>query len=322
MWRPQGLIGNCPKVNNEDNVMLKDPFETQEIWDRMKACAGDKVPGPNGFSMAFSTSADCSLTDVSRVMILVRKGGRVPVTMVVEKVSGRHPSENMESVSEKGGDTSEKTGSLNLKKLGLRKKRPTMWSRTSVQLLPPRKMPPASSLQQCEPIANLDAMSSELENNKLFTINEKLLVREEISFPHILVWIPKVPRKVCFFAWLASRGAILMTENLRKRKVENQFESVVFDAMPTNLMSMFPFPINVIKKSNPLKRNSLWEGNSDKKKNTSGEMGPSPGQQGKGGVGIKLEGSKSKILMKWLGRFATDEQSLWKEVILEKYDKI
>lgn len=57
MWRPQGLIGNCPKVNNEDNVMLKGPFETQEIWDRMKACAGDKAPGPNGFSMAFSTSA-------------------------------------------------------------------------------------------------------------------------------------------------------------------------------------------------------------------------------------------------------------------------
>lgn len=29
MWRPQGLIGNCPKVDNEDNVMLKGPFEAQ-----------------------------------------------------------------------------------------------------------------------------------------------------------------------------------------------------------------------------------------------------------------------------------------------------
>lgn len=35
---------------------------------------------------------------------------------------------------------------------------------------------------------------------------EKLLVREDDSFPFVLVWILKVPWKVCLFTWLATRG--------------------------------------------------------------------------------------------------------------------
>lgn len=45
---------------------------------------------------------------------------------------------------------------------------------------------------------------------------EKLLVRVEDSFPFESVTIPKVPRKVCFFTWLVTRGVILTAENLRK----------------------------------------------------------------------------------------------------------
>lgn len=47
----------------------------------------------------------------------------------------------------------------------------------------------------------------------------KLLVREEIVFPHTSIWIPRVSRKVCCFTWLATRGVILTAENLRKRKI-------------------------------------------------------------------------------------------------------
>lgn len=48
---------------------------------------------------------------------------------------------------------------------------------------------------------------------------EKLLVRVEEGFSVKSIQIPKVPRKVCFFTWLAARRVILTTKNLRKTKV-------------------------------------------------------------------------------------------------------
>ncbi|WMV20534.1 hypothetical protein MTR67_013919 [Solanum verrucosum] len=33
--------------------MLQSPFEEQEIWFSVQECAGDKAPGPDGFTMAF-----------------------------------------------------------------------------------------------------------------------------------------------------------------------------------------------------------------------------------------------------------------------------
>lgn len=38
-------------------------------------------------------------------------------------------------------------------------------------------------------------------------------------FPLKSIWTPKVPRKVCFFSWLAVRGVIKTDDNLWKRKV-------------------------------------------------------------------------------------------------------
>lgn len=40
-------------ITTEDNSVLQSPFEEQEIWDSVKACAGDKAPGPDGFSVVF-----------------------------------------------------------------------------------------------------------------------------------------------------------------------------------------------------------------------------------------------------------------------------
>ncbi|XP_019257815.1 PREDICTED: uncharacterized protein LOC109236038 [Nicotiana attenuata] len=52
-WRPVGPNRINQMFTAEDNLMLQSPFEEQEIWDSVKACAGDKTPGPDGFSMAF-----------------------------------------------------------------------------------------------------------------------------------------------------------------------------------------------------------------------------------------------------------------------------
>lgn len=53
--RPGDL--SCPKVSPEDNLMLQGPFEPQEILASTKACARDKAPGPDGFSMTYSYTA-------------------------------------------------------------------------------------------------------------------------------------------------------------------------------------------------------------------------------------------------------------------------
>lgn len=40
-------------MNEEDNLMLQSPFGEQEIKECVFACAGDKAPHPDGFTMAF-----------------------------------------------------------------------------------------------------------------------------------------------------------------------------------------------------------------------------------------------------------------------------
>ncbi|XP_070033703.1 uncharacterized protein [Nicotiana tomentosiformis] len=61
-----------------------------------------------------------------------------------------------------------------------------------------------------------------LRDDGLFTVKsfyQSMLVREETTFPHSSIWIPRAPTKVFFFAWLAARGVILTAENPRKRGI-------------------------------------------------------------------------------------------------------
>ena len=52
-WRPYLEMRNCPMIHEEEKKLLLAPFEVQEILESIKACAGDKAPGPDGYSMAF-----------------------------------------------------------------------------------------------------------------------------------------------------------------------------------------------------------------------------------------------------------------------------
>lgn len=52
-WRPKLDMRGCPRINIEDCNLLEAPFEEQEILESIKACAGDKAPGPDGYTMAF-----------------------------------------------------------------------------------------------------------------------------------------------------------------------------------------------------------------------------------------------------------------------------
>ncbi|WMV18956.1 hypothetical protein MTR67_012341, partial [Solanum verrucosum] len=54
-WRPSGNCRGGHIISEEDNLMLQKEFEDQEIWESVKLCAGDKAPGPDGYTMAFFT---------------------------------------------------------------------------------------------------------------------------------------------------------------------------------------------------------------------------------------------------------------------------
>ncbi|WMV33018.1 hypothetical protein MTR67_026403 [Solanum verrucosum] len=51
-WRPSDGCRVDHIVAFEDNQMLQNEFEEQEIWECVKLCAGNKAPGPDGYTMA------------------------------------------------------------------------------------------------------------------------------------------------------------------------------------------------------------------------------------------------------------------------------
>jgi hypothetical protein len=40
-------------IDEDDRIVLDRPFMEEEVWGVVKGMAGDKAPGPDGFSMAF-----------------------------------------------------------------------------------------------------------------------------------------------------------------------------------------------------------------------------------------------------------------------------
>ncbi|WMV42285.1 hypothetical protein MTR67_035670 [Solanum verrucosum] len=52
-WRPQFIARNDKMISEGDNIMLQSQFTEDEIKDCVMACAGDKAPGPDGYTMAF-----------------------------------------------------------------------------------------------------------------------------------------------------------------------------------------------------------------------------------------------------------------------------
>lgn len=52
-WRLQLDMENYPRISEEDSDLLVANFEAQEILESLTACARDKAPGPDGFSMEF-----------------------------------------------------------------------------------------------------------------------------------------------------------------------------------------------------------------------------------------------------------------------------
>jgi len=95
----------------------------------------------------------------------------------------------------------------------------------------------------------------------------------------------------------------------------------VLDAMPTYMMSLFPLPGNVIEKLDSIRRNFLWQGNGEgEKKYHLVKWEVVTNSKKEGGMGIKnLKVQNQSLLLKWLWRFVSGEQGLWKDAIVSRY---
>ncbi|WMV55749.1 hypothetical protein MTR67_049134 [Solanum verrucosum] len=52
-WRPSFHMNQCPSISVEEQQELQKPFEEEEVLLGLKACAVDKAPGPDGYTMGF-----------------------------------------------------------------------------------------------------------------------------------------------------------------------------------------------------------------------------------------------------------------------------
>jgi len=79
-------------------------------------------------------------------------------------------------------------------------------------------------------------------------------------------------------------------------------------------------PSSVSKKIDVLRRNSLWQGNEDKKKYHLVKWEDLSVNKKAGGLSIRnMKKQNQSLMMKWLWKFATEEGMLWIEAILAKY---
>ncbi|WMV26836.1 hypothetical protein MTR67_020221 [Solanum verrucosum] len=96
----------------------------------------------------------------------------------------------------------------------------------------------------------------------------------------------------------------------------------VLDALPTYMMSVYPMPASVRDRLDVIRRNFLSQGNCDPNKHKFhlvkwNEVLVSKKEGGLRARNLKIQ--NHSLLMKWLWRFASQEQSLWKDTIKARY---
>jgi len=94
----------------------------------------------------------------------------------------------------------------------------------------------------------------------------------------------------------------------------------VLDSIPTYYMQLFPIPGKVLEQLDKIRRDFLWEGNSEKHKYHLVEWPKVLLPKLQGGLGIKDLALHNKcLLMKWLWRYTQEEHVLWKDVVSAKH---
>ena len=62
-WRPSVVFENMSTLSIEEKEELELPFTELEISNALMACAPDKAPGPDGYTMAFFQKSWCFIKE-------------------------------------------------------------------------------------------------------------------------------------------------------------------------------------------------------------------------------------------------------------------
>ncbi|XP_060212175.1 uncharacterized protein LOC132639770 [Lycium barbarum] len=94
----------------------------------------------------------------------------------------------------------------------------------------------------------------------------------------------------------------------------------VLDSLPTYYMALFQIPTGVLEQIDKLRRDFLWEGNSEDHKYHLVKWEKESLPKFQGGLGIKdLAAHNKSMMMKWLWRFNLEDAGLWKDVVIAKH---
>ncbi|RVX20225.1 Transposon TX1 uncharacterized 149 kDa protein [Vitis vinifera] len=92
-------------------------------------------------------------------------------------------------------------------------------------------------------------------------------------------------------------------------------------SLPTYFLSLFVIPKRVCARLEKIQRDFLWGGGALEKKPHLVSWKVVCADKKKGGLGIRSLATFNKALLgKWLWRFANENEPLWKQIILSKYD--
>ncbi|WMV12148.1 hypothetical protein MTR67_005533 [Solanum verrucosum] len=95
----------------------------------------------------------------------------------------------------------------------------------------------------------------------------------------------------------------------------------VFDALPTNMLSLFPIPPGITERLDSIRRKFLWQGNKENRGFHLVKWNAVTTGKKNGGLGIKnMELHGKALLMKWLWKYSNENQTLWRRVISAKYE--
>ncbi|WMV13963.1 hypothetical protein MTR67_007348 [Solanum verrucosum] len=343
-WRLEYINVQCPVLTEEDNQALQSNFEESEVLRCLKLCAVDKAAGPDGFTMGFFIKCwDVVKQDIMDTfqnfyehevfvksfnatfiaLIPKKKGAKElrdfrPISLIgsIYKLISKVLAERLKRVVDKLVDSQQMAfvkGRLIMDGVLIaneavdsrnNQKKPEMVERFSVLI----NGNPAGFFQTQRGLRQGDPLSP-----FLFLITMEGL-NNMIKAANLRGWLRGFD--------VAREG----TERLEVTHLQYADDTLIFcDAEEEQLKYLRVILVlfeGVIKRLDRIRRNFLWQGNKEKKSFHLVKWEEVMTSKENGGLGIKNLKLQSKALsMKWLWKYANNNQMLWRKVIGAKYEE-